>query len=151
MNRELAQNRSNNVDVEDVWLRSLFAKSFHDSSSRNAQEANRHEHSTDSILSVTKFDALEIQDRQRVGADKAVQCENLVHLDRGNKRATALTNDIRDSNNVAKLRGEGRGNRGIAQFQSRRLIITHFSFHHASCQLIGQAGGLLVDILLAVV
>lgn len=103
VNGELAKNRSNDVDVEDVWLRSLFAKSFHDSSSRNAQETDRHEHSTDGILSVAKFDALKIQNGQGVSANEAVQCENFVHLNRGNKRATALANNIRNSNNVAKL------------------------------------------------
>jgi hypothetical protein len=62
MNSKLAENGSDDVKIEYVWLRAFFRKALDRLSSRNGQEADAHEHSADSNLTITKFDTLEIQD-----------------------------------------------------------------------------------------
>jgi hypothetical protein len=47
-------------------------------------------------VQVTKLDAGQVQHRHTVGANQAVEGEDLVHLDRRNKRTTTLANDVAD-------------------------------------------------------
>jgi hypothetical protein len=63
---------------------------------RDTQEANRHEHSRDRYLVVTKLDPVKILHAQAVCGNKAIQGEDLVHLNRGDERAATLSNDMRD-------------------------------------------------------
>jgi hypothetical protein len=103
VNSKLSQNRADDVNVEDVGLRTFLAKALDDTSARNAEEANRHKHTTDGVLCVTKLDTLKIQDGQGVGGNKTVESENLVHLDSGDKSATTLADDVGDSNDVSEF------------------------------------------------
>jgi len=53
-------------------------------------------------------------------------------LNRGNKSATTLSDDVRDGDDVGELRGEGSGNRGITKLDCWWLIreIVHLAHHH---------------------
>lgn len=64
--------------------------------SRYAQEADRHEHPSDSHLVVAEFDPVEVLDTQAVRRDQTVQRKDLVHLDSGHQGTTALPNDMGD-------------------------------------------------------
>lgn len=120
MNSELQEDRSDDVHVEDVWLWTLLGKLLNrlgvwlaikyfiirgvtNPGAREREEADRHEHSTDSNLSVTKLDTIQIKNGQGVGRNETVQGQNLVHLNSGNKGTSSLTDDVRDSNNVSEL------------------------------------------------
>jgi len=63
-------------------------------STRNAQEADRHQHASDRHLVVTEFDAVQVLDAQAVGGDQAVKSKNFVHLDCGDEGATSLSDDV---------------------------------------------------------
>lgn len=63
---------------------------------RDAIEADRHEHSSNRNLVITKFDAIEIQDAQAVRGDEAIESENLVHLNSRDEGGSSLANDVRD-------------------------------------------------------
>ena len=63
---------------------------------RNAQEADRHEHPVNCHLIVAKLDAIQVLYTQTVGRNEAVQREDLVHLDGGHEGAATLTNDMCD-------------------------------------------------------
>ena len=63
---------------------------------RDTQEANRHEHTSDGNLVVPKLDAVKVLYTETVCCDKTVQCQDLVHLNRCDERATALTDNMRD-------------------------------------------------------
>jgi hypothetical protein len=103
VNSELAENRSNDIEIEDIRLRAFFRKAFDRLGSRNGQKANTHEHSTDSDLSISELDTLEVQNAQTVSADQAVKCENLVHLYGSHQGATTLSNDVGNSDDVAEF------------------------------------------------
>jgi hypothetical protein len=60
VNGELAKNRSNDVEVEDIWLRAFLGKALDRLGSGNRQEADTHEHSTDRDLPIAKFDTFEV-------------------------------------------------------------------------------------------
>jgi hypothetical protein len=49
-------------------------------SPRYAEKTDRHQHSTDGYLIITKLDAIEVLNRQAVRSDEAIQCQDLVHL-----------------------------------------------------------------------
>jgi hypothetical protein len=74
---------------------------------RNRQEAYTHHHAGNRDLAITKLDAVEIEDRQTVRRDQAVQCKNLVHLDSSHKRASSLADDVRDRDDICEFGREG--------------------------------------------
>ena len=45
---------------------------------------------------VAVLDAVEIKNAEGVGADEAVECKDLVHLNRGDESAATLANDVGD-------------------------------------------------------
>ncbi|KAI6750013.1 hypothetical protein HG531_007278 [Fusarium graminearum] len=137
VNSELSQNGTDDVNVEDVGLRTFLAKTFDDTSARDAEEANRHEHTTDGVLRVTKLDTL--------------KGKNLVHLDGGDESATTLTDDVGHRNDVSQLRSKGSSDGGITKLQSRWLVISQLSLHHTRSKLVGKSSGLLLSISLTVV
>ncbi|KAI6768022.1 hypothetical protein HG530_006031 [Fusarium avenaceum] len=143
VNSELSQDGTNDVDVEDVGLRAFLAQTLDNTSARDAEEANRHEHTTNGVLGVAKLDTLKVEDGQGVSGDKTVESENLVHLNGGDKSAATLTNDVGHCNDVSELGSKGSSNRGITKFQSRWLIVSQFSLHHARCEFVSEASGLL--------
>ena len=96
MNGELQENREEDVKVENVAQRSLSGKLLDRLGSGNAQEADAHEHTSDGDLVVAKLDTIEVLDRQRIGGDKTVEGENLVHLDGGDKSTSSLSDDVGD-------------------------------------------------------
>ncbi|RUP50896.1 hypothetical protein BC936DRAFT_137175 [Jimgerdemannia flammicorona] len=124
MDRELAHDRDDDVRVEDVGLWALlgqflkrllewvvallvgllkamytptsFKTKYTNLGPRDAQEAHGHEHARDGRLQIAKLDTVQVQNRERVGRDEAVKRKNLVHLDRGNERAAALSDDVVD-------------------------------------------------------
>ena len=63
---------------------------------RDAEETHRHEHTRDRDLVIAELDAVQILYAQTVRRDQAVQSEDLVHLNSGNERAAALSDDMRD-------------------------------------------------------
>lgn len=63
---------------------------------RDTQETNTHQHTGDCHLVVTKLDAVKVLNRQGIGSDKAVEGENLVHLDGRDKSASTLADDVGD-------------------------------------------------------
>ena len=146
---KLSEDRTDDVDVEDVGLGTLLAQTLDDLRARDAQEAYRHEQPTNGVLRVAKLDTLEVEHGQRVGADETVEGENLVHLDRGDERAPALADDVGDGNDVAQLGREGRSDGGVAELQGRGLVVAQLRLHHARGELVGEAGGLLGHLLLA--
>ena len=72
MNGELSQNRSYDIKVEDVRLRTFLGETFNRLGSGDGQEADAHEHSANCDLTVAKLDTFEIQNTETVGADQAV-------------------------------------------------------------------------------
>lgn len=70
---------------------------------RDTQETNTHQHTGDSHLVVTKLDAVKVLNRQGIGSDKAVEGENLVHLDGRDKSASTLADDVGDYHTVSKI------------------------------------------------
>jgi hypothetical protein len=64
--------------------------------SRNAEEANRHEHPINSNLVISKLDPIEVLNAKTVGGDQAIQSQDLVHLDGRNQRTPALPDNVRD-------------------------------------------------------
>jgi hypothetical protein len=90
---------------------------------RDGQEADAHHHTTDSNLTITKLDAIKVDDTQTVGTNQAVQSKNFVHLDRGNQSATTLADNVRNSNNVGQLAGERRGTGSVTQLNGGRLTL----------------------------
>lgn len=63
---------------------------------RNTVEADRHEHPGDGHLIVTELDTIQVQNTQTVRCDETVESKDLVHLDSGDKRASALADNVRD-------------------------------------------------------
>ena len=63
---------------------------------RDAQEADGHEHTADGDLIVAELDAIQILHAQGVRCNETIEGENLVHLNRCNERAPALTDDMRN-------------------------------------------------------
>ena len=63
---------------------------------RDAIEANRHEHSSDRDLVVTKLDTIQVLHTETVRRDETVERQDLVHLDRCDERAPTLADDVRD-------------------------------------------------------
>lgn len=120
MNRELKEDRTDDVDVEDgsegtllrefvdrlcecetkksVKRRGIEGKEGQEThpSARDAHEAHAHEHASDRDLVVTELDTLEVLHRKRPRRDEAVEGEDLVHLNRRHEGATTLTDDVRD-------------------------------------------------------
>ena len=115
MDCELRKNRKQDIEVEDISKRSLPAKLLDGLGPRDAQETHTHEHTSDGDLIVTEFDTVEVLDRKGVGGDKTVEGENLVHLNRGHKGASTLSDDVRDGSDVGQLRGEWSGARSISK------------------------------------
>lgn len=146
MDSKLSQDGTDDVDVEDVGLRTFLAQALNHTGARDAEEADRHEHTTDGVLRVAKLDTLKVQDRQGVSGDKTVESENLVHLNGGNESATALSDNVGHGNNVSQLRGERSSNRGVTKLQSGWLIISKVGLHHARRKLVGKSSRLGVDL-----
>ena len=71
-------------------------KACTDLRTRDTQEADRHEHTSDGHLVVAELNAIEILHAQTVRRDETVQRKDLVHLYCRNQRATALTDNVRD-------------------------------------------------------
>jgi len=63
-------------------------------STRNAQEADGHQHASDRHLVVAEFDAVQILNAQTVCGDQAVESEDFVHLNRGDEGAATLSDDM---------------------------------------------------------
>ncbi|GKT85998.1 hypothetical protein Ct61P_03848 [Colletotrichum tofieldiae] len=139
VNGELPQNRTNDVEVENVGLRTLLGQALDNAGARDGQEADAHQDTADGVLAVTELDTLEVQHTQTVGANETVEGENLVGLNRCNKCATALADNVRDSNHVTQLASEGSGNGGVAKLQGGRLIVAQLVLHHAGRHLVGEA------------
>jgi hypothetical protein len=76
----------------------------------DGQEAHAHHHTRDRDLAITKLDTVEIQHGQTVGRDQTVECKDLVHLDRGDKGASTLSNNVRNSDDVGELGSKRSGN-----------------------------------------
>jgi hypothetical protein len=93
---ELQQDRKQDVEIENVAQRTFPAELFDRLGSRDTQETDTHEHTSNGDLVVTKLDTVEVLNGKRIGGDETVEGENLVHLDRGDQGTSALTNDIRD-------------------------------------------------------
>lgn len=93
---ELQKDRKKDVEVEDVSERSFPGQFLHRLGARDAQEAHAHEHTSDSHLIVTKFDAVEVLNGERIRGDQTVEREDLVHLDRGDQCTSPLSDDVRD-------------------------------------------------------
>jgi hypothetical protein len=106
MHSKLTKNRSNDVEVEDVRLWSFLGEALDRLGSRDGQEADAHEHSTDRDLTISEFDTLEIQNTETVRGYQAVESKNLVHLNSGHESATTLSDNVRNRDNVAELTGE---------------------------------------------
>jgi hypothetical protein len=70
---------------------------------RDTQETNRHEHTSDCHLIVSKLDPVEILYAQAVRRDQTVKRENLIHLDRSDESAATLSNDMCDYEALAGL------------------------------------------------
>ena len=90
MDGKLAEDRPDDVRIEDIRLGSFFREAFNglgDVSvdalreckfasylcSRNGEKADAHEHATDCHLAVSKFDAFQIQHAQAVSTDQAIE------------------------------------------------------------------------------
>ena len=63
---------------------------------RNAQEADRHEHTIDCDLVVAELDAVQVLYTQTIRRDETIESKDLVHLDGRDQGAAALANDVRD-------------------------------------------------------
>lgn len=88
VDRELAEDGADDVDVEDVVLWALFGEGFDsldivstDASEAmgviylrtgDGQEADAHHHSRDGDLAVTKLDTIEVQHREGIRRDQTV-------------------------------------------------------------------------------
>src|SRR3569833_1809930 len=138
---ELPEDRADNVEVENVGLRPLLGQALNGPRSRDGEEADAHKHATDCVLAVAEFDALEIQHAQTISRDQAVQRKDLVHLDRGDKSAPALADDVGDGDDISQLAREGRSYRGVAELESRWLVVVELVLHHARGGRGGGAGG----------
>ncbi|GJC78632.1 hypothetical protein ColLi_01470 [Colletotrichum liriopes] len=141
VNGELPQNRTNDVKVENVGLRTLLGQALDNAGARDGQEADAHQDTADGVLAVTELDTLEVQHTQTVGTNETVEGENLVGLNRCNKCAAALADNVRDSNHVTQLASEGSGNGGVTKLQGGRLIVAQLVLHHAGRHLVGEASG----------
>src|SRR6185312_10084356 len=109
----------------NVGLRSFLAQTFDDLGAGNTEEADRHEHTTDCVLSITELDSLEVQDGEGVGANQTVEGKNLVHLNGGNESAPALADDVGNGNDVSELRSERSSDRCITKLKSGWFVITY--------------------------
>lgn len=94
MDSELEQDREQDVEVEDVAEGSFPAELLNGLGSRDTQETDTHKHTSDGDLVVTKLDTIEVLHGKRVGGDKTVKRENLVHLNRSDQSASTLTDDV---------------------------------------------------------
>lgn len=120
MDRELQEDRKNDVRIENVIERTLLGQFLDWTCSRYAQKAlpytkisdklgverdvrthHRHEHASDGDLIVTKLDAIEILHAQTVRRYQAVECQDLIHLRGRNQRASTLPDDVRDWNSCS--------------------------------------------------
>lgn len=63
---------------------------------RNTEEAHGHEDSRNSMLQISKFDTIEVQNGQTVRRNQAIEGQNLVHLDSSNKSTASLADDVVD-------------------------------------------------------
>jgi hypothetical protein len=145
VDRELAENRRNDVPVPDVVLWALFGELFDGLRvlatdlvyisrgsylcARYAQETHTHKHPTNCHLSISKLDTIQIKHTQAVSADQAIQRQDLVHLDGGHKRASSLSNDVRNRDNIGEFAGERRSDRSITKFDSRRFVVAQSVAH----------------------
>lgn len=91
-------------------------------------------------MAIGELDAVEVEDAEGVGGDETVKREDLVHLNSGDEGATALTDDIRDSNDICKLRRERCSDGSVTEFDGRWLRIVHFRLHHLLGKRIGLVG-----------
>lgn len=66
------------------------------SSSWNTEETNRHQHSSDGNLVITKLNSLQVLNTQCPCRDETIKRQNLVHLNRSNEGTSTLSNDIDD-------------------------------------------------------
>src|ERR1700759_3069892 len=82
---------------------------------RNGQKADTHHHSADCYLSISKFNTIQIQDRQTVSADKTVECKNLVHLNCGDQSTTTLANNVWNSHHISQFTGKWSSDRGVSE------------------------------------
>lgn len=64
--------------------------------SRDTQEADGHEHSSDRHLIISELDTIKVQDAQTVSGNETVKGQNLIHLDSSDESASALSNDVGD-------------------------------------------------------
>src|SRR3569833_2568582 len=135
---ELPEDRADNVEVENVGLRPRLGQALNGPRSRDGEEADAHKHATDCVLAVAEFDALEIQHAQTISRDQAVQRKDLVHLDRGDKSAPALADDVGDGDDISQLAREGRSYGGVAELKSRWLVVVELVLHHARSELVGE-------------
>jgi hypothetical protein len=124
----------------------IYAKAY--LGAGDAQEAHTHEHSADSNLSIAEFYTIQIEHTQTVSADQAVQGQNLVHLNRGHKSATTLANDVRDGDNVCKLAGERRGDRGVTELDGWWLIVFERVLQHRHGELLSHGTSGVLSLLL---
>ena len=106
MDSELSQNRSNDIEVEDVRLRTFLGETFNRLGSGDGQEADAHEHTTNCNLTIAELDTFEVQHTETVGADQTIESENFVHLNSCHESATTLSNDVGNGNDVAQLARE---------------------------------------------
>lgn len=136
---KLAQNRTHNVLVEDTGLGSFSRQLLNGLTSRNGDEADREQQTTDGSLRVGSLTSSKEQNGQSVGGNQTVKGENLVHLDSGNQSTSTLSNNVSDGRNVGQLGSEGSSNRGITQLESGGLV--HILRRHAN-KLVSQSRGL---------
>ncbi|KAG9766035.1 putative cation transporting ATPase, partial [Aureobasidium melanogenum] len=142
---------SGNVD-QNVGLRSLLGKCFNGLEdtlasiesntqrltylgTRDGEEADTHQHTTDGDLTIAELDTVKVQHTQTVGRDQAVQSQDLVHLDGSNESATTLADDVRNGDNVGQLTSERSSNRGITKLDSRRFVVVRGALVPASPSL----------------
>lgn len=63
---------------------------------RNTQETNRHQHTADGDLVITKLDTIKVLHAQTVRRNETVQGEDLVHLNSRDQGTPSLPDDMSD-------------------------------------------------------
>jgi hypothetical protein len=66
-------------------------------------QADRHEHTSNCHLVVTKLDSVKILHAETVHRDEAVERKNLVHLNGSNKSAATLSDNVDYKTSAARL------------------------------------------------
>lgn len=124
---KLDRDTDDQTPVEDGGWRPLLVESLKRLRKTEEDKEETDTHSHVGCLVITHLDAVQVEGAHRVGRDKTVQGQNLVHLESGCECLAALTNQSLNTLERGELKGKWSSDASISELQSR---ITRLSHHN---------------------